>query len=76
VVAFRQKAQVEGDVNGGLFVFERGVFDYLRGPDDLELEEQPLESLARDGHAERRRSAQRNVEERPRAVEDLVSEEG
>lgn len=49
VIAFRQKPQVEGFVNGGFFVFERGVFDYLRGPDDLELEEQPFESLARDG---------------------------
>jgi glucose-1-phosphate cytidylyltransferase len=49
VVAFRQKPQIEGYVNGGFFVFERGVFDYLRGPDDLELEEQPFDRLAHDG---------------------------
>jgi glucose-1-phosphate cytidylyltransferase len=49
VVGFREKPQVEGYVNGGFFVFERGVFDYLAGPDDLELEKQPLQSLARDG---------------------------
>jgi len=49
VTGFREKPQVEGYVNGGFFVFERGVFDYLDGPDDLELEKQPLQNLARDG---------------------------
>jgi len=49
VIGFREKPQVEGYVNGGFFVFERGVFDYLRGPDSLELEKQPMENLARDG---------------------------
>jgi len=49
VTGFREKPQVEGYVNGGFFVFERGVFNYLAGPDDLELEKQPLQNLARDG---------------------------
>ena len=49
VTGFREKPQVEGYVNGGFFVFERGAFDYLHGPDNLELEKQPLQSLARDG---------------------------
>jgi glucose-1-phosphate cytidylyltransferase len=49
VTGFREKPQIEGYVNGGFFVFERGVFDYLTGPDDLELEKQPLQNLARDG---------------------------
>ena len=49
VIGFREKPQVEGYVNGGFFVFERGVFDYLHGPDTLELEKEPLENLARDG---------------------------
>ncbi len=49
VTGFREKPQVEGYVNGGFFVFERGVLDYLSGPDDLELEKQPLQNLARDG---------------------------
>ena len=49
VTGFREKPQVEGYVNGGFFVFERGVFDYLEGPDDLELEKEPLQNLARDG---------------------------
>lgn len=49
VTGFREKPQIEGCVNGGFFVFERGVFDYLAGPDHLELEKQPLQELARDG---------------------------
>ena len=49
VTGFREKPQVEGYVNGGFFVFERGVFDYLIGPDDLDLEKEPLQNLARDG---------------------------
>lgn len=49
VTGFREKPQVEGYVNGGFFVFERGVLDYLSGPDDLELEKEPLQNLARDG---------------------------
>ena len=49
VIGFREKPQVDGYVNGGFFIFERGVLEYLRGPDDLELEKEPLEQLARDG---------------------------
>ncbi len=49
VVAFREKPQAgEGWVNGGFFVFEPGVFDYVGG-DDSVLERAPLENLARDG---------------------------
>lgn len=49
VVEFSEKPQVgEGWINGGFFVFERGVFDYLHG-DDTVLEGDPLERLARDG---------------------------
>jgi len=48
VTGFREKPQVEGCVNGGFFVFERGVFDYLVGSDDLDLEQEPLQNLARD----------------------------
>jgi glucose-1-phosphate cytidylyltransferase len=49
VTGFREKPQVEGYVNGGFFVFERGVLDYLAGSDDLQLEKEPLQNLARDG---------------------------
>jgi glucose-1-phosphate cytidylyltransferase len=45
---FREKVQVKtGMINGGFFVFQRGVFDYLT--DSCSLERAPLENLARDG---------------------------
>lgn len=49
VVEFKEKAQIsEGWINGGFFVFEPRVFDYIAG-DDVVLEEGPLERLAKDG---------------------------
>ena len=46
---FSEKPQAEaGWINGGFFVFEPGVFDYLPGDDSI-LEREPLEQLARDG---------------------------
>jgi glucose-1-phosphate cytidylyltransferase len=49
VVEFKEKAQTsEGWINGGFFVFEPGVFDYIEG-DDTILEESPLERLAAAG---------------------------
>ncbi|MBU2549817.1 MAG: glucose-1-phosphate cytidylyltransferase [Proteobacteria bacterium] len=49
VVDFKEKPQTEeGWINGGFFVFEPGVLDYLEG-DETILEAAPLESLARDG---------------------------
>lgn len=49
VVEFKEKPQTEGSwINGGFFVFNAGVFDYLHG-DATVLEEEPLENLARDG---------------------------
>jgi len=48
VTEFREKPQtLSGLINGGFFVFEPGVFDYLS--DDGALEREPLENLARDG---------------------------
>ena len=45
---FSEKPQAaEGWINGGFFVFEPGVFDYLAG-DGTILEREPLERLARD----------------------------
>lgn len=46
VTGFREKPRSEHWINGGFFVFERGVFDYLR--DDSVLERAPLERLAAD----------------------------
>ena len=49
IVEFKEKPQTgEGWINGGFFVFEPGVFDYLSG-DQTVLEGSPLETLARDG---------------------------
>jgi glucose-1-phosphate cytidylyltransferase len=49
VLDFKEKPQSgEGWINGGFFVFEQGVFDYLER-DTTVLEESPLETLARDG---------------------------
>jgi len=46
---FSEKPQAgEGWINGGFFVFEPGVFDYLAG-DATILEREPLERLAREG---------------------------
>lgn len=48
VKEFREKPQVQaGLINGGFFVFEKGIFDYLSG--NVSLEKEPLEKLARDG---------------------------
>jgi glucose-1-phosphate cytidylyltransferase len=49
VLEFKEKPQTgESWINGGFFVFDSGVFDYLHG-DATVLEEAPLENLARDG---------------------------
>ncbi len=46
---FQEKPQTgEGWINGGFFVLEPGVFDYLNG-DETILEREPLERLAADG---------------------------
>jgi glucose-1-phosphate cytidylyltransferase len=49
VTEFREKPQIsEGWINGGFFVLEPGVMDYLEG-DDVPFESGPLERLAADG---------------------------
>jgi glucose-1-phosphate cytidylyltransferase len=49
VSRFLEKPQTgEGSINGGFFVFEPGVLDYIAG-DQVALEREPLERLARDG---------------------------
>lgn len=46
---FSEKPQAEGGwINGGFFVFEPGVFDYLKGDESI-LEREPLERMAQDG---------------------------
>jgi glucose-1-phosphate cytidylyltransferase len=49
VVQFTEKPQVgEGWINGGFFVLEPEVFDYIAG-DDVSFELAPLENLVADG---------------------------
>ena len=49
VVDFAEKPQLrEGWINGGFFVLEPGVFDYIDG-DEIIFEREPMERLARDG---------------------------
>jgi len=50
VVAFREKHQSGGGlINGGFFVCEPGVFDYLTDEESCVFERTPLERLAADG---------------------------
>ncbi len=49
ITRFEEKPQVgEGWINGGFFVLEPGVLDYIEG-DHTTFEHEPLEHLARDG---------------------------
>ena len=49
VLSFSEKPiENEGSINGGFFVFEPGIFDYIKG-DETILEREPLERLAKDG---------------------------
>ena len=49
VSRFTEKPQIgEGWINGGFFVLEPGVLEYIQG-DDTHWEREPLERLANDG---------------------------
>jgi len=49
VINFSEKPQTaEGWINGGFFVLETGIFDYIEG-DDTPWERGPMEKLALDG---------------------------
>jgi glucose-1-phosphate cytidylyltransferase len=48
VSEFSEKPRLEGWINCGFFVFNRGIFDYLSG-DECVLEEEPLQRLAHEG---------------------------
>ena len=49
VLNFKEKPQAgEGWINGGFFVFEQGIFDYLEN-DSTILEQFPLENLTKNG---------------------------
>jgi glucose-1-phosphate cytidylyltransferase len=49
-VSFKEKPQTQdGWINGGFFVFEPAIFDYLNEGDETILERKPLERLAEEG---------------------------
>jgi glucose-1-phosphate cytidylyltransferase len=50
VKEFREKAPMQGDyINGGFFVFDRRLFNYVTDDDNCTFEREPLERLAKDG---------------------------
>ncbi len=50
VVSFTEKPQVSGRlINGGFFVFNRKIFNYLSRDDNCDFEGGPLEQLAEEG---------------------------
>lgn len=50
VKEFREKAVIHGNrVNGGFFVFDRRLFNYVTDDDNCVFEREPLERLAEDG---------------------------
>jgi glucose-1-phosphate cytidylyltransferase len=49
VSGFNEKPQLDGWINVGFFVCQRGVFDYLSDDPGCVLEQEPMKNLARDG---------------------------
>jgi glucose-1-phosphate cytidylyltransferase len=50
IESFAEKPQTTGSIiNGGFFIFNKAVFDYLNDDDRCILEREPLENLAADG---------------------------
>ena len=49
VERFVEKPQMQGRISAGYFVFNRGVFDYLKSDFTCILEQEPLEKLTHDG---------------------------
>lgn len=46
IIDWHEKKPLEGYINSGFFVFENKILDYIDG--DVELEEQPMKSIARE----------------------------
>jgi glucose-1-phosphate cytidylyltransferase len=50
VISFHEKPYDDGGlINGGFFVFNRNLFDYLTADNDCDLEYGPLEKIAQEG---------------------------
>ena len=49
VLSFREKpASNDNSINGGYFVYNKKIFNYLRDEEDCILEREPLEMIAKD----------------------------
>ena len=49
VTNFTEKPHLDGWISAGYFIFEPGVFDYLKADKNCVLEREPLQRLAKDG---------------------------
>ena len=50
VISYKEKPKDDNSwTNGGFFIFEPEIFEYIIKGDETSLEEEPLEKLARDG---------------------------
>jgi glucose-1-phosphate cytidylyltransferase len=49
VSGFNEKPQLDGWINVGFFVCQRGIFDYLSDDPGCVLEQEPMKNLAKDG---------------------------
>jgi glucose-1-phosphate cytidylyltransferase len=49
VTCFAEKPVQAGLINGGFFVFDRRIFDYVSAQENCVFEQEPLEKLASDG---------------------------
>ena len=49
VEKFFEKPEMPGFINGGFFVFNRKIFDYLNDADNCDLEYGPLEQIVDEG---------------------------
>ena len=50
VIQFSEKPKYAGNyINGGFFVFNRNIFDYLEDRDDCDLEVGPLDQISQKG---------------------------
>ncbi|KXG74054.1 glucose-1-phosphate cytidylyltransferase [Thermotalea metallivorans] len=47
-VSFQEKSQIEGIINGGFFVFNKEIFDYLKDDPGCILEQEPMMNLVKD----------------------------
>jgi len=51
IIEFNEKDSLqEGWINGGFFILNKGVFDYISNKENCIFERGPLQNLSRDGH--------------------------